>query len=391
MHLAILLVTLYPQRWRQRYEAEMLALLEQHHITLITLLDLLFGMITARLDPQYRRKSAYAAGISSREATCSFLAGCVGFVLLVQMAMLTIDQGMSLLLTGTTLESLQPFGTGEPAMNYLVGAYIWDNEPPLLPLLFFAVTALVVIASLWWAVRQRHPGVMAFAVSCFALPVAAVSRLLQQPPDVLFWLHGFNSPLGQLSIFVELEALMGVVFLSVVKGRRANATGRYGLLSLVVGVDLFLILVFVYLTQTDALVPQEVRAILPSGSLEIQLQLLGLAGNMLPFVALALVVLSVGGSDLSGRILPLVVSGATFVTAVMVICLLLFVVGVLSGWQWGGWLATPWFPAPGVPAPFNHLEVVGVGLLLSTCLAVSSLRSLVGNYIAATHAETASL
>ena len=36
----------YPHRWRERYQEEMLAVLEQHTISLLTLLDLLLGALT---------------------------------------------------------------------------------------------------------------------------------------------------------------------------------------------------------------------------------------------------------------------------------------------------------------------------------------------------------
>jgi hypothetical protein len=36
MHLATWLVRPYPRAWRRRYEAEMLALLAQHRVTLVT-------------------------------------------------------------------------------------------------------------------------------------------------------------------------------------------------------------------------------------------------------------------------------------------------------------------------------------------------------------------
>lgn len=44
----------YPRRWRERYQEEMLALLEQHTITLRTLLDLLLGAFEAHLHSLYR-------------------------------------------------------------------------------------------------------------------------------------------------------------------------------------------------------------------------------------------------------------------------------------------------------------------------------------------------
>jgi DNA-binding PadR family transcriptional regulator len=58
MHLVIWVLRLYPPAWRERYEAEMVALLEQHDITFWTVLDLLVWGLDARLDPHYRRSSS---------------------------------------------------------------------------------------------------------------------------------------------------------------------------------------------------------------------------------------------------------------------------------------------------------------------------------------------
>ena len=44
----------YPHRWRERSQEEMLAELEQHAISLVTLLGLLLDALDARLDPAYR-------------------------------------------------------------------------------------------------------------------------------------------------------------------------------------------------------------------------------------------------------------------------------------------------------------------------------------------------
>lgn len=49
---AFWLLGLYPRGWRDRYFTEMMALLEEHHITLRTLVDLLGGALDARLTRQ---------------------------------------------------------------------------------------------------------------------------------------------------------------------------------------------------------------------------------------------------------------------------------------------------------------------------------------------------
>jgi Transcriptional regulator PadR-like family len=55
MRLVIWMLCLYPPTWRERYEAEMVALLEQHAVTFWTVLDLFIGALDARLDPHYRQ------------------------------------------------------------------------------------------------------------------------------------------------------------------------------------------------------------------------------------------------------------------------------------------------------------------------------------------------
>ncbi len=54
MRLVIWMLRLYPPAWRERYEAEMVALLEHYEVTPWTVLDLLIGALDARLDSYYR-------------------------------------------------------------------------------------------------------------------------------------------------------------------------------------------------------------------------------------------------------------------------------------------------------------------------------------------------
>jgi hypothetical protein len=54
------IVRLYPRKWRERYETEMRALLEQHDSTFFTMLDLFLGALDARIDPQYRTERMLA-------------------------------------------------------------------------------------------------------------------------------------------------------------------------------------------------------------------------------------------------------------------------------------------------------------------------------------------
>jgi len=73
MRLVIWMLRLYPPAWRERYEAEMVALLEQHDITLWTVGDLLIGALDARLDPHYRQVRPQIA-MRRLQTSCRLLA-----------------------------------------------------------------------------------------------------------------------------------------------------------------------------------------------------------------------------------------------------------------------------------------------------------------------------
>ena len=62
------LLRLYPRRWRDRYESEMRALLEEHPVRPRTLTDLLAGALRARVEEE----ESMARTRSANAARCSF-------------------------------------------------------------------------------------------------------------------------------------------------------------------------------------------------------------------------------------------------------------------------------------------------------------------------------
>ena len=74
--LAWRLLSLYPPRWRDRYELEVRAVLEDHPVRLITLADLIAGAIDARFDPAYQPEEGFMFGSKRQDrrdhARCSF-------------------------------------------------------------------------------------------------------------------------------------------------------------------------------------------------------------------------------------------------------------------------------------------------------------------------------
>jgi hypothetical protein len=80
------LLRLYPAAWRTRYQEEMEALLDQHTVTLATLLDLLWGALDARLDPAFATERMFhpmsrirASLIAVFCAYAFFYLGAMGF------------------------------------------------------------------------------------------------------------------------------------------------------------------------------------------------------------------------------------------------------------------------------------------------------------------------
>jgi hypothetical protein len=70
------LLRLYPKAWRQRYEAEMKALLDQHEVTIVTRLDLLRGAVDASLfDRRFAMSSTLPAlrGVRLGLVSCAFV------------------------------------------------------------------------------------------------------------------------------------------------------------------------------------------------------------------------------------------------------------------------------------------------------------------------------
>lgn len=114
MRLVIWMLRLYPPVWRGRYEAEMVALLEQHEMTLWTVLDLLMGALDARLDPHYRRsrplESSRRLQNSWKLYTSAFVAFWLALVLWGSMWDIGIPPGETWCSTGS-----------ECAMRHLVG------------------------------------------------------------------------------------------------------------------------------------------------------------------------------------------------------------------------------------------------------------------------------
>jgi hypothetical protein len=102
------LVKLYPRDWRERYEEEMLALLEQHPATALTGIDLLLGALDARLHSPHRPAKMFSMLHRQRKMTLAVFQAWVAYVLAGLIFYGTLDDNPLTQLARTTPELQWP-------------------------------------------------------------------------------------------------------------------------------------------------------------------------------------------------------------------------------------------------------------------------------------------
>ena len=390
MKLATWIVKLYPRAWRERYEEEMLALLDVYQITPLTIFDLLFGVVDARLDPHYRTGRALFAFKSPQAAALTFFAAFAVCLFIAQGSMAIILQGAGIL-----------FGVGQSTviwspLNYFNEAFTNQFNPAAVQCdarlisqcngilmnanisvnalmiyftycLLFLISVIVTLAWMRRIIVARRIGTALLTTACFALPV------ILTPP-----LYNSVSPFFRgsyaLVIYGALELLMGVAFLTVLKCWQAITTRRKGMLFLIILIDALLIL-----RGADFLLSSPLALfwqIFPFSFTD-------LASNLFPFTAVGMLLLALPGSDFGKWIKRFTFVPVSLVTLIMLAYVALFLVGSWSmTQQMSVWtmLGTPVYLFFAVQLPIG---VIGIGLLFSALLAFMALRSLLPTLIKA--------
>ena len=390
MKLATWIVKLYPRAWRERYAEEMLALLDEHQITPLTVFDLLFGVVDARLDPHYRTGRALFTFKSPQAAALGFFAAFAVCLFIAQGSMSIILQGAAVLFgIGQSTVIWSPLNHFNEAFanrfnpasvqcdaklisqcnGVLMNANISVNAFMIYftyGLLFF-ISVLVTLVWMRRIIAARRIGTALITAACFAIPV------ILTPP-----LYNSVSPFFRSSytlvIYGGLELLMGIVFLTILKVQQAITTRRKGMLFLIILIDSLLIL-----RGADFLLSSPLAffwQIFPFSFTD-------LTSNLFPFTAVGMLLLVLPGSDFGKWIRRFTFVPVSLVTLIMMAYLSLFLIGSWSmTQQMSVWtmLGTPTYLFFAVQLPIG---VVGVGLLLSALLAFAALRSLLPTLIKA--------
>ncbi|MGH2515563.1 MAG: hypothetical protein ACRDHP_07895 [Ktedonobacterales bacterium] len=174
------MLRLYPRAWRARYQAEVAAVLADHHATLRTIVDLLFSVLDAHLDPyfQMERRLPMTNRLRSAElatfcAYIGFFVAGIGYTLLAYQVpeVATTDSTMS------TSDSIIAVGTRIALLAILIGGL-----PIGLSIFWRAVTA------------RQFRGLALLAVPVLALLVLAGYTAALE----VALLHGRTAPLDPL-------------------------------------------------------------------------------------------------------------------------------------------------------------------------------------------------
>jgi hypothetical protein len=224
MKIVTWILNCYPHRWRERYQEEMLAVLEQHTISLVTLLDLLLGALDAHLDPAYRTKEGFMFHRLRDTRTLSLIYICA-------LSMFLFSATLWTALNGSLAFQDNALGSSTEAIASSATLVII----PGLGLIALLVVALATIKN---ALKHRRLGTLIFAILSIGLGIVGAFQVFSFSP-------GPDYPLMEL-IFTWL--LMGGIALCVgvglfvtgVKGLQAIRKRQWWSVGFALAIDLLL-------------------------------------------------------------------------------------------------------------------------------------------------------
>jgi hypothetical protein len=207
------LLRLYPTAWRERYGAEVTAVLQQHRVSLWTVGDVLVGALDAHLHPNLLpgRLSSMPHGIRTSEIVifCAFVLFCLAWVPL----RLVRD----------------PLGVWEAAVGVhpalLTTLTILDVAGLIATLAILAGGLPILLAALAQTLAARRWGVLLlFAVPLLAVLAIVVYWLVAAPASTARQSNAPNAALTPLAVVLQLGLLV-LVLLAVGGSAAAIATG----------------------------------------------------------------------------------------------------------------------------------------------------------------------
>ncbi|GHO66953.1 hypothetical protein KSC_058450 [Ktedonobacter sp. SOSP1-52] len=329
---------LYPRAWRERYEEEMLAVLEQHTITPLTIFDLLLGAIDARLDPHYRSQRSAFSLQDVRLTTRAFIA-----LLAVFTAALFIWQSLSIpyeSIIGAYTATGVPIGSDSHALNRfpLIVAFkvadpnLWSDpgfmSNNIAVYALYIEFILLFVANIFFLTRilrsappTRRKLLLLGTLASVLLPLLVFPLLQSSPMAVLIPTN--NEPFGpirdifsELSTVLVLEIACSGLFLGLIKGWQTIRARQKGLLTMVAVVVLLPALSF-FLIRFFQNSADWVGSIYSP----LQIFLYSFGACLLPFLGFGALLLAIETDELQKPFLRRVFRYASVVTITLIISL----------------------------------------------------------------------
>jgi len=240
-----------------------------------------------------------------------------------------------------------------------------DSYFDALYLILFASNVLIAAVSVKRAITARRTGTVLLAAVCFAIPFVMIGLLIGLPPGIrLSRLIEINTIKYIGMVFGGLELLMGSLFITINKARKAIATHKKRLLLLVGFVDLLLIFFGYYLYQVMFGYPGT------DFSFEVFLAVMSaLTISLFPFAGIGTLLLAVTGREMSRRTLRIALIPGSMIALVMVVNLL----GSI-GWEFIYWTRSG--QAMGLQFLFDGrlMVMATVVMAVATVIALAALK-----------------
>jgi hypothetical protein len=327
------ILCLYPQRWRQRYEEEMLVLLEQHTVTLATLFDLLLGALDARLDPSYKTEKPLFLFKDERMIATTFLCAYAVFLfamynwhhyipLSLSLTPYYRDMGLSSLTSLSSISFVSSSGLGGVSSDSLLAASDLVMQGTLLASNLFLIALLIKQAGGMERKRLVLPAILCL-VLLFTLPmipllaVSASTSTFTSTSGTVFSVE--IRPLGQIVnlymwsfrlLWPLLTLLISSLFIVMVRIREIVTASRKHWLLIVVLFCLILPVGRMLWLNNSVQIPS---TIVPISAIVL--------GTMLtyfpPFAGLTTMILAVATSEGSKRVWRVALLPATLLSLVM--------------------------------------------------------------------------
>lgn len=357
MRHVIWILHLYPGAWRKRYEEEMVALLEQHTVTLATCFDLLLGALDARLDPTYRTEKALFLFKDEQMIATTFLCAYGIFLLTlynwhhyIPLALSLTPFYMNLGMLSAQMAMSPGVFVSSAGLTSVTGDSLLTVSDLVMQMTLLASNLFFIVLLVKQAKGVERKHVVLLSIPClvlfFALPlvpllgISASLATLNNPSGWSMEAESLNQmvELYQWSfrlLWPYLALLISSLFIAMLKIREVTSVSRKQWL--------FLVMAFYLILPVSRMLWLSSSVQIPSNILPVSSVALGTVLTYFPpFAALGTMLLAVASTERSKRMWRIALIPATMLSLVMLVKLTMTVITLSLVWSSMVRLISPW-------------------------------------------------